>query len=64
MTGLAVADLVGDDGDEAGRHLGEVDIGVADRGADGPGDFADVDDAHGAQGLLVRMLSVTKRPLE
>ncbi|MGX1015227.1 hypothetical protein AB7M69_009584 [Bradyrhizobium japonicum] len=28
---LAVADDVSDDGDEARRHLGEVDIGVADR---------------------------------
>src|SRR5581483_11368736 len=44
---LAVALGVGDDGYQAGRHLGEIDIGVAYRRRDRLGDFADVDDAHG-----------------
>jgi hypothetical protein len=44
---LAVADGIGDDGDEARRHLGEVDIGVTDRRGDRLCDFADVDDADG-----------------
>jgi hypothetical protein len=37
---------VGDDGDQTGRHLREVDIRVANRGRDGPGDLADVDDSN------------------
>ncbi len=44
---LAVAHHIGDDGDEAGRHLGEIDIGVADRRRDRFCDFADVSDADG-----------------
>src|SRR4051794_4633685 len=44
---LAVAHDVGDDGNEARRHLGEIDIGVADRRRDRLRDLADVDDADG-----------------
>jgi hypothetical protein len=44
---LAVAHGVGDDGNQARRHFGEVDIGVADRRGDRFCDFADVDDADG-----------------
>ena len=44
---LAVALDVGDDGDEARRHLGEVDIGVADRRSDRLGDFGDIENANG-----------------
>jgi hypothetical protein len=43
-----VAHLVGDDGDEAGRHLGKIDVGVADRRGDRLGNLADIKDAHGA----------------
>jgi hypothetical protein len=43
----AVAELVGDDGNQARRHLGEVDVGVADRRGDRLGDLADVYDSHG-----------------
>ena len=52
----AVAHRVGDDGDQARRHLGEIDIGVADRRGDRLCDFADVDDAdgHGGGFLIVR----------
>src|SRR5262249_34611461 len=41
---------VGHDRDQARRHLGEVDIGVADRGGDRFADLGNVDDAdsHGA----------------
>ncbi|MNV92947.1 hypothetical protein D3C71_1875840 [compost metagenome] len=42
----AVLDNIGDDGDEAGCHLREVDIGIADGRSDGLSDFADVDDTH------------------
>jgi hypothetical protein len=44
---LAVADHVGDDGDQAQRHAREVDVGVADLALDGLGGLADVDDLHG-----------------
>src|SRR6267143_5239024 len=44
---LAVAHGIGDDGDEARRHLREIDIGVADGRRDRFGDFADVDDTDG-----------------
>ena len=44
--GPAVAVDVGDDGDEAQRHLREVDVGVADARADRPRDLADLDDVH------------------
>jgi hypothetical protein len=44
---LAVAHHVGDDGDQARRHPGEIDIGVADGRGDRFCDFADVDDADG-----------------
>src|SRR3546814_7544625 len=44
---LAVAHHVGDDGDHAGCHLGEVDVGIAERRGDRHDGFADVDDAHG-----------------
>jgi len=44
---LAVAHRIGDDRDQAGRHFGKVDIGVADRRGDRFCDFADVDDADG-----------------
>ncbi len=43
--GFAVALHIGDHRDEAGGHLAEIDIGVADRGTDRLGDLADVDDA-------------------
>jgi hypothetical protein len=48
----AVAHGVGNDGDQARRHLGEVDIGVADRRGDRLCDFADVDDADGHGGYF------------
>jgi len=44
---LAVADHIGDDGDQTQRHLAEVDIRVADRGTDRNGLFADFNDSHG-----------------
>jgi hypothetical protein len=44
--GTAVPDHVGDDGDEAERHLAEVDVGVADGGADRVCALSDVDDPH------------------
>src|SRR5438270_671605 len=44
---LALANDIGDDGDEARRHFGEIDIGVADRGGDRFCNFADLDDADG-----------------
>ena len=44
---LAVAHHVGDDGDQARRHLREIDIGVADGRGDRFCHFADVDDAYG-----------------
>ncbi|MET3262929.1 hypothetical protein ABIF38_004435 [Bradyrhizobium japonicum] len=49
---LAVAHHVGDHGHQARGHLGEVDIGVADRRGDRFCDLADVDDA-GGHGVLV-----------
>src|SRR5450830_993654 len=45
---LAIADDVGDHCHQAQRHLAEVDIGVADGGADRDGFFADFNDAHGS----------------
>ena len=45
--GLAVALDVGDHGDEAGGHLGKIDVGVADRGTDRLGDLADIDNTQG-----------------
>ena len=45
--GLAVANDIGDDRNEARRHFGEIDIGVADRRGDWFCNFADVDDADG-----------------
>src|SRR6516225_2947615 len=43
---FAVANRVGDDGDKARRHLGKVDIGVADGGRDRLGDLAQFQDAN------------------
>jgi len=43
----AVAHDIGDDRDQARRHPGEIDIGVADRRGDRFCHFADVDDADG-----------------
>jgi hypothetical protein len=48
---FAVAHHIGDHGDEAGRHLGKIDIGVADRRGDRFCDFADIDDADGHGGF-------------
>ena len=45
--GLAAAHDVGDDGDDRGRHLAEVERGVAHARLQRNGDFADVYDAHG-----------------
>jgi hypothetical protein len=50
---LAVANHVGDHGHQAQRHLGEVDVGVADVRLDGAGGFEDVDDLHGLCGVWV-----------
>ena len=44
---LAVALKVGDDGNKTRRHLGEIDIGIADRRGDRLCHFADVDDTDG-----------------
>src|SRR5215210_8688247 len=44
---LALAHDIGHDGNKARRHLGEVDIGVADRRGDRFGNFADVEDTNG-----------------
>ncbi len=49
---LAVAHDIGDDGDEARRHPGEIDIGVADGRGDRFCDLSDVDDADGHGGWL------------
>jgi hypothetical protein len=43
----AVAHRVGHHRHQAGGHLGEVDVGVADRRPDRPGHLADIDDADG-----------------
>ena len=45
---LAIADHVGDDRDQAQRHLGEIDVGVANLRLDGLGFFANIDDLHGS----------------
>ena len=60
---LAVAHHVGDDGDQAERHLREVDVGVADVRLDGPGRFEDVDDFHGVwvQGKRVSGPATSRR---
>jgi len=52
---LAVAHDIGDDGEEAGRHLRKIDIGVADRRRDRLCDFADVDNADGHGGWTFRI---------
>ncbi len=45
---LAVADDVSHHRDQAQRHFAEVDVGIADRGADRDGFFADFNDSHGS----------------
>ena len=45
--GLAIAHHIGDDRDQAQRHLTEVDVGVADRRFNRAGRFEYVDDFHG-----------------
>ena len=42
---LAVAKRIGDDGHQAGRHFGEVDVGIAYRRCNRLGDFTNIDDA-------------------
>ncbi len=44
---LAVPDHIGHHGDETQRHLAEINVGIADGGADRNGQFADFNDSHG-----------------
>ena len=51
---LAVTDAIGDDGDDAGGHLAEIDECVADLRADRHRALANVDNAHGLRDLRER----------
>src|SRR5262249_10038375 len=52
---FAVTFYVGDDRDQARRHLAEIDVGVADRRRDRLGDFGDVHDSNGHDVSYVRL---------
>jgi len=45
---LAIANDVGDDGNEAQRHLRKINVGVADFRFDRAGGFDDLGDSHDA----------------
>ena len=62
---LAVAHDVGHHRDDARRHLGEIDVRVADRRGDRLCDFADVDDTDGHDVWLssYAVIAMTERPL-
>ena len=56
----AIAHGIGDDRDEACRHLAEIDIGVADRRRDRLYDFPDVDDTDRHGVWLSQMLNIAR----